>query len=836
MVRGVNFLLKIVRKQRRMPAMNASSDANSPAFRLLNLRVSPATGRVVGPNGEVYLQPRVMAVLELLARSAGELVTRHQLLEDIWPGGEIYDDVLTQTVYQLRQQLLSAGGTDEYKNLVTTVPKRGYVLNAEVGVIEAEPPSPSEVPRAPRQRRLIALAAAVLIVLVSGWAVFWWQADPGPAVPSARANSVAVLPFLPLVADDRDPVMELGMADTLATRLSGIRELVVRPMSSTRSYADLDRDALKAGRQLRVDAVVDGNLQRSGDTLRVAVRVLRVTDGKSLWAETINAPFSSVFEVQDEISTQIADALALQLGRDDRQLMTKGTTANTAAYQHYLQGRYEFARFTPASMRDSVEHFQAAVELDPEYTQAWLGLANVLMRSPVSGEVPPLEYYPRAIEAARRALELDPDSAEAYAYLGWIAQWYEWDWDASEAYFQRAIELNPNETEAYFGYAHLLGVMGRSEQALMMIRRARELSPNYSLAAALEGGFMMGAGKREEALRHLEASFRLGEDLWLFRIILGSAYFANGQPEEGLAQYEQAEILSGGSTWVVANKLSRLRSMGREGEAEALFNDLIEQSQQRYVPAYDMAVANTAMGDLETALTMLERAVELRDPKSIFLRNPIWSPLRDRPRFIRLTQQLNLPQRSGWTGSGADEEATVQDWRIEAGVVSPSTESGTQVQGHYRVYAPPDTPVDAAPRTGGACLLADLVPFGVGLPTCTTKEDCNSPAAIDKAGDQRLQDFHGYCIKWGEDLQVGRCWTRPGPPQTHCKRSIDGHPLTQGDHVLGPVSADPLGMGGPQPRWIVNACIADEGFPTACGEPESEHRQFSVTPVQSQAH
>ena len=605
----------------------------------------------MGPQTEVRLEPRVMAVLESLARSPGELVTRQELLDDIWPGGEVYDEALTQCVYQLRQQLFSVGGSPEYRNLITTVPKRGYVLKAEVDVVAKEAAvdpvvdgaAVNEVAESTRQKRALFLGAVVVVLAVGAtWAIFQWRSEGDATSGQSRAEVVAVLPFLPLAGNDRDPVLELGMADTLITRLSGISELVVRPVSSVRRYVDLERDALEVGRQLGVDAVVDGSIQRSGDTLRVAARLLRVSDGTALWGDTMSGPFGDIFAVQDEICARIADALALEFGQDERREMAKGGTANAEAYEHYMQGRYHLARLTPNDLRESVEHFRAAVALDPEYTQAWLGLASAQFRSPIAGEVPPMEYFPRAFEAAQRALKLDPSSAEAYAMFGWIAHWYEWDWAASEVHFKRAIELNPNDTESHLGYAHLLSTVGRYEEAIVEGRRARELSPNYMAAAALEGGFLMRAGKPEEALRHMEAAREVGENLWLFRITLAGAYAANGRMEEALAEMAQASDLTGGGTWVMANQIGMLQRVGRGEEAKALFADLLKQSQERYVPPYDLAVAHQAMGDLDTALAMLERALEVRDPKLVFITQNVWSPLRGQSRFERLAQHVNL--------------------------------------------------------------------------------------------------------------------------------------------------------------------------------------------------
>jgi serine/threonine-protein kinase len=614
-----------------------------------DLEVDPSIGLVCGVRGRVRLEPRVMAVLEMLAGRPGELVSRTELLSEIWPGGTTYDEALTQCVYQLRQQLVSAGG-DGCRDLVTTIPKRGYLLKGEVRPVEPDPLSESKPTTVPEVTRVIsrrpvawtALAAAALLV---AWILFdrTDSSTSSPAPEAAlQAPTIAVLPFLPLVEDERDPVLELGLADTLITRLSGVGEIRVRPISSVRWFHDLDRDALEAGRQLGVEVVLDGNVQRSGDQVRVTARLLRVASGTALWAGTFNEHFSGIFAVQDAICERIANALAVQLGQREREILEQAGTSDTEAYERYLKGRFYLARLTPADLLESIGHFSAAVERDPGYAQAWLGLANVQFRIPIAGEVPPREYYPQAKQAALKALEIDPSLAEGHAMLGWIAKWYDWDWDASESHFLRAIELDPNDTESHLGYAHLLSDTNRHAQALAEVRRARELSPFYLVAAALEGGFLLRAGQPDEAIRRMEEARELDPGFWLIRVGLAGAYLASGRPEDALAEARAAQQVSGGSTWATANEIVFLVRLGRADEARERLAELRTRATEHYVPPYDLAVAHAAVDDLDAAVVLLQRAFEVRDPKLTFLGHPLWSNLSDRPEYAELMRQTGL--------------------------------------------------------------------------------------------------------------------------------------------------------------------------------------------------
>ena len=619
------------------------------AFRLNDLRVDPNTGVVSGPCGQVRLEPRVMAVLERLARNPGELVSRSDLLAEIWPGGTTYDEALTQCVYQLRQQLVSAGG-DDCRRLVSTVPKRGYLLKGTVGPVAVAPGSAdapaTETASMPALRKPRTWGAAAVLILLAAWAVSHWAVRDDPDPAAAQERTVAVLPFLPLVEAERDPVLELGMADSLITHLSGIPNLAVRPMSSVRWFSELDRDALDAGRQLDAEIVVDGSIQRSDEAVRVTVRLLRVADGAALWADTLNQPYAGIFALQDAISERIAAALSLTLGQRQRDDRSHGGTSNTEAYERYLSGRYHLARLTPADLLASVDHFEAAIALDPLYAQAWLGLANVLFRIPVAGEVPPREFFPRAKEAARKALEIDPALAEGHAMLGWIAFWYDWDWNGAETCFRRAIELNPNDTESRLGYAVLLSNTGRHEEALREARRGRELSPLYLVGAALEGGFLLRANRTGEAIQRLEETRTINPGFWLVRMNLAGAYFEAGRLEDALTEARAAARASGGSSWVMANEIGYLAALERLDEARALLADLEEGARERYVPPYNLAVAYRGIGDLDSAVAWLARAYEARDPTMTVLGEQKWQPLQDRPEYDDLMRRMGLARLS----------------------------------------------------------------------------------------------------------------------------------------------------------------------------------------------
>jgi len=616
---------------------------NPAPFRLKDLRVDPAAGLVAGPGGSVRLEPRVMAVLEMLARHPGQLVTRTELLAAIWPGGGVYDEALTQCVYQLRQQLTSIGGSDDYRSLIATLPKRGYQLDCEV--LPVEPPDETTVPSTVpgRRRHLLRWALLSMLLVSAAWIAFdRRQEQPAHQTP-AGAGAIAVLPFLPLLEAQSDPVLEIGMADTLITRLSQVRNLVVRPVNAIQRYGGQSRDPLQAGQELGVEAIVDGNIQHLGDTIRVTVRLLRVSDGSALWASSFDEPYADIFALQDAICDRIAAALSVELLPAVDKRSRQGGTVNTRAYEQYLKGRFHLSRLTRTEMLTSAAYFREAVSLDPQYAEAWLGLANVLFRLPVAGEMPPLDFYPEAKAAALRALEIDDSLAEGYAILGWIAHWFEWDWTTSETLFKRAIQMNPNNAESHLGYAHLLVTTGRREQALVEVRRAREIDPMYQLAAALEGGFLVGAGRIDEALHNMEAAIRVDERFWLSHITLAAVYRALGRNADALAEFHRARELSADGTYALACEIVALAMNERDDDARRLMDELLEIASQRYVPPYHLALGYIGIGDADTSMEWLQKGLQGRDPKLALLANdPRFRSLRDRPEFQQLLRRLDL--------------------------------------------------------------------------------------------------------------------------------------------------------------------------------------------------
>ena len=305
-------------------------------------------------------------------------------------------------------------------------------------------------------------AVMLMVVAAIAYALLFRRA---PGVRPPEIKSLAVLPFKPLVADHRDESLEMGMADTLIVRLSSLREVTVRPISSVRKFSGLEQDAVAAGRELGVESVLDGQIQRWGDRIRVTARLIGVGDGKQLWADQFDEKFSDVFTVQDLISEKVTSALELKLTGEEQKRLTKHYTENPEAYQLYVNGRFYWERRTPEGLKKAIEYFEQAIGKDPNYALAYAGLADSYAHLGVF-HLPPKEAFPKAKEAALNALRIDDRLAEAHAALGHNKVQYEYDWAGAEREYQRAIELNPNYVNAHHFYALYLSMMGRFDEGI----------------------------------------------------------------------------------------------------------------------------------------------------------------------------------------------------------------------------------------------------------------------------------------------------------------------------------------------------------------------------------
>lgn len=612
---------------------------------------------IKGDDESLPLTPKVFDTLLYLVRNQGKVIEKDELMREIWADTVVEENNLSQNISILRRILGEKPGEGRF---IATIPGHGFRFVPEVRGVSEESIAPVSdfeekekfgsrtsnlKPQIENQKPIYFrfAAFAALIILALGSLAFYLWRGANPKFVRTPIKSIAVLPFRPLVMENRDEALEIGMADTLISRLGSNREIIVRPLSSVRRFGNLEQDALAAGRALDVESVLDGSLQRWGDKIRVNVRLVKVADGTLLWTETFDEKFTDIFVVQDAISNKVASALALQLGGDEKMRLTKRYTDNVEAYQFYLRGQFHVFKLTPPEIQAGISDFQQAIEIDPNYALAYAGLSDAYRSLALGGEMTPTEFLPKSKAAAKKAVEIDDTLSYGYAALGMSLFWGEWDWKAAEDQYRRALELNLNEVNAHLFHAHFLSNTGRHDEALAEIKIARELDPLNSFAGALEGLFLIQAGRNDEALDRLKKTFELAPNFWLSHLFASMAYIEKGMYPEAISEARLAKQFSPVQTNSDAYESYALAKSGKLAEAQALLDELLKLSTERFIPPYHVALAYNGLGDTGKALEWLEKAFQQHDPKMAFLKaDQKWNNLRSEPRFIDLIKRMNF--------------------------------------------------------------------------------------------------------------------------------------------------------------------------------------------------
>jgi TolB-like protein/Flp pilus assembly protein TadD len=494
-------------------------------------------------------------------------------------------------------------------------------------------------------RRFDVAVAALLLLAVGYFAVTRdWRGSALVLPTQIGYATLAVLPFKPIVAGSRDEALELGMAETLITRLSGIAEVAVRPLSSVRRYGGLEQDALAAGRELAVRSVLDGSVQRDGERLRVTARLLDVATGRQLWAKRFDEAYTDIFAVQDSIADRVTAALSLQLTSNEQQRLARRPTSDAVAYDLYLKGRYHWnRRLSPLSLKNAVDYYNEAIARDPNFALAHSALADALALEAVFAARNPSEVYPAALQAAETALRLDPDLAEAHATRGHIRMNFLHDWEGSLADFDEAVRHDPRYALARVWRGLLLVFMGRTDEGLAELAMAVELDP-YSLPPVVTYARGLYSARRHgEAAAALERVVEVEPENFLARALLSSVYIELGRYEEAMVIGTEAAGKAPGGFSLVGVALARA---GRVEEARGEAARLIELSKSRYVPAYEIASVYAALGDPDRAFEWLDRAFEEHSALlGTFRSDPVMDPLRADPRSHEVERRLKLPPR-----------------------------------------------------------------------------------------------------------------------------------------------------------------------------------------------
>jgi len=603
----------------------------------------------------VPLTPKAFDLLLFLVENSGHLVEKDELMRVLWPDTFVEEANLTNNISLLRKAL----AVDNEHQYIETVARRGYRFVAEVaesaesvtefpseeavsvaGEVDGSPEPSAAVGQGTEHRKRfkwLALAAVGAQALAFVAYYFW----PKAPTPRQTIKSIAVLPFKPLVAESRDEALEMGMADTLIMRLSNLGQIAVRPLSAVRRYTDLEQDAVEAGRALHVDSVLEGNIQRSGDQVRVRVSLVRVADGRPLWTSQFDEKVTNVFTAQDSISEQVAGLLAVKLTGEERDQLAKRYTTSAEAYQSYVRGRYHWSKRTHEGLERAIEYFKQAITLDPNYALAYSGLSDTYNSLGGLGFLPQREASPKAREMAITALELDDNLAEAHGSLADAFMDYYWNWPEAEKHLKRAIALNPSYAHAHGLYSACLSNVGRHDEAIAEAERAQALDPASSTSVGRVGMTYYFARQYDRALEHFQRALDLDPNDHVAHFDIGLVYERQGKYEQALAEMRRARALGMKDAYSVAGHIYAIS--GRRREAQQVLAELDQLSKQEYVPAFHRAYIYIGLGDKERAFEWLEKAYEDREWYLWLLKQETGvDPIRSDPRFQDLLQRIGL--------------------------------------------------------------------------------------------------------------------------------------------------------------------------------------------------
>ena len=611
----------------------------------------------------VPLTPKLIDTLAVLLENGGHVVTKQKLLESLWPDSNVEESSLTQNISLLRRALAEYAEDEEY---IETIPKRGYRFIAEVRqldpatvLVKREQTSidiaieePLEVSARPavnplrrgRWKRYVAIAGGLLLLVFAIAYVASRRQDH--ALQSNQINSIAVLPFKTLGNEADDPI-GLGIANSIILRLSKAGSPYTLPTSTIHKYNADERDALSIGRDLGVDGVLDGTVQRSENRIRVTAQLLRVRDGKTLWAGKFDEDFNNIFQVQDSISERLAETLMPEILRRN-QPHDFSFTQNAEAYQSYSVGLYFFTKGSGDIIK-SIPHFQRATSQDPQFALAHATLAHAYYYNAATDgtwakflKLEPTSYDESlrlARESLSRAMALDPNMAEAHLVMAGLKT-LERDYAGAEVEYKRTLDLNPNYAIGHNMYGVFLFHMSDIDRCVSQLRQAQRLDPASPVTNIALANMLLNYKQYDEAIHYAARGLALAPTDDGARLILGEAYFLKGSYQDAIKTFE--DILKNESSPFVSSAKGDLAivyaTAGRTAEANKLLAELMSlKNKDRF--GYYFALIYAALGKEDKAIEFLEKEKDTLYLSARLKFDPFLDRLRNAPRFKRLLER-----------------------------------------------------------------------------------------------------------------------------------------------------------------------------------------------------
>ena len=578
-----------------------------------------------------------MELLIVLLERRGQLVSRNEIVERLW-GKDVFIDYETGVNIAISKVRQALRDSSDNPTFVETVVGKGYRFVAPVEVatplIGRDDSSTNPEPqRTSRERRrtppmLMALVAVTVIGVATTWA---WLALRTPA-----HITIGVLPFQNLTGDADREYLADGLTEEAIASFGQItpEQMRVVGRQAISAYKHSTKSAAEIGRELGADYLVESSIRGDDAQLRITSKLIRVADQVQIWSESYDRQPSDVLGLQRELSTDIAAQIRLRLSPERAAAIARRHTNRSDAYDLYLRGRYHGRQRTPVMVRRAIDYYVQAIALDPNYALAWAGVADAYTSRPINSDSPTLEVRGPALEAAEQAVRAEPDLAEAQTALGRVKFWLDWDWPAAERMFRRAVTLDPGYAQAHLMLGHLLSQTGRHDEAVAALARARELDSRHPMHLAMSAQVAFQARDYRAALDYAQKTLELDRNFWIGHLELASAYDQLGRDDLALEAVAKAADRSNGNFKTISFKGYVLARLGREDEARHELRTLLATSAVQYVPPANIALVYAGLGERDSAMEWLDRAVAARDVHLVFLtRDPRWDSYRGDPRF-----------------------------------------------------------------------------------------------------------------------------------------------------------------------------------------------------------
>ena len=603
---------------------------------------------------KLRLQGQPLQVLATLLNRAGDVVTRDELRAEIWTADTFvdFDHSLHNAIARVREVLGDSVDTPRY---IETLPRRGYRFIAPVTGVAIQPPGPttqsgqsSGAPVGVRPSKPRAALAFALMAFLAIGSVLWLVRTASYRTAAApRLRSIAVLPLENLSGDPSQEYFADGMTEELITDLAKVSVLRVISRTSVMRYKGTKKSLPEIARELNVDGIVEGSVMRSGNRVRITAQLLHAPTDKHLWAEAYERDLGDVLRLQNEVAQAIAQQVRAQLTPQQQARFRSASSVNPDAYEAYLRGRYylsnQFTTEQPLNMAKS--YFEESIREDPGFALAYSGLADSYVYLAFFRQLSPEGAYKPAKEALRKALELDDSIGEAHDTLGLLSWRSEWNWNAAEREFNRAIALAPSYSCAHEDRAVYLSFIGRRAEALAEIAKSNELDPGPSSAMAESAAYY----QLRDYQSLVEASRRgvvSSPNEWTEHYNLGVGYEGTGKLLEAISEYQKAIEISNGDHDATAALAHAFAAIGRRAEAEKILHDFERKSKSGYVSPYMIATIYAGLGEKDKAFALLERAYQERSLDiSWHLKADLRiDNLRSDPRFQDLVRRVGYPQ------------------------------------------------------------------------------------------------------------------------------------------------------------------------------------------------